>query len=128
MRKPTARPRLPATRKATTALVSTPQAQQHRNGLFRPPGCAAPAVLSSRVLGRTISRTSRLSFTHEARTSPMRTRRPDEVWSLSDASIVTVKVGKSFGETPDQSVTRPPLELKVPIGTSVPAVFFNHAW
>src|SRR5262249_17753834 len=123
MRKPTARPRLPATRKATTALVSTPQAQQHRNGLFRPPGCAAPAVLSSRVLGRTITTTWGLSFPHESRTSPRRTRRPEGVGSLSDASIATVKVGNFFGETPDQSAPPPPLELKVPIGTSVPAAF-----
>ena len=44
------------------------------------------------------------------------------------ASIVTESVGKSFGETPDHSVIRPSLVLKVPIGTSVPAAFFNHAW
>jgi hypothetical protein len=47
---------------------------------------------------------------------------------LSVASIVTVRVGKSLGERPDQSVTRPSLELNVPIGTSAPAAFFNHAW
>jgi len=37
-------------------------------------------------------------------------------------------VGKSFGETTDQRVTRPSLELNVPIGTSAPAEFFNYAW
>ena len=42
--------------------------------------------------------------------------------------MVTVIVEKSVGDTPDQSVTCPSLELKVPIGTSVPAGFFNHAW
>ena len=43
-------------------------------------------------------------------------------------SIVTVMVGKSFGDTPDHSVTVSSLELNEPIGTSVSAAFFNHAW
>jgi hypothetical protein len=47
---------------------------------------------------------------------------------LSVVSIVTVRVGKTLGETPDHSVTRASLELKVPIGTSVPVALFNHAW
>ena len=61
-------------------------------------------------------------------TWPISTRTPDDSWTLSAFSIVTVIVGNSLGETPDQSVTRPSLELNVPIGTSVPAAFFNHAW
>ena len=61
-------------------------------------------------------------------TWPISTRTPDDSWMLSVFSIVTVIVGNSLGETPDQSVTRASLELNVPIGTSVPAAFFNHAW
>jgi hypothetical protein len=44
------------------------------------------------------------------------------------ASIVTVIVGKSAGETLDHSVTGPSSELNVPIGTSVPVGCFSHAW
>jgi len=42
--------------------------------------------------------------------------------------MVTVIVGKFFGDTPDHSVTCPSLELKVPTGTNTPASFLSHAW
>src|SRR5262245_21098103 len=57
---------------------------------------------------------------------PTSTFSPDEGWSPSARSRVTLSVGKSFGETPAQSVTLRP-SLKVPIGTSTPASFFSHA-
>ena len=60
-------------------------------------------------------------------TVPASTRSPDEAWSPSACSRVTVSVGKSFGDTPAQSVTSSP-SLKVPTGTSTPSAFRSHAW
>ena len=54
-------------------------------------------------------------------TSPISTRTPDDAWMLSVASRSSPSSsGSSLGETPDQSVTRPSLELNVPIGTQRP--------
>ena len=53
-------------------------------------------------------------------TVPTSTFSPDDAWSPSARSRVTVSVVNSFGETPAQSVTSWP-SLNVPIGTSTPA-------
>ena len=58
---------------------------------------------------------------------PTRTRSPDDAWSLSAASPVTVRVGKTTGETPAHSTTSAP-SLNVPIGTSVPSSLRSQAW
>jgi hypothetical protein len=44
---------------------------------------------------------------------------------LSAFSRVTVIFGNAFGETPDQSVTRSSLGLKVPIGMPMPFAPFD---
>ena len=59
-------------------------------------------------------------------TVPTSTFSPDEAWSPSARSRVTVSVGKSFGDTPAHSVTFRP-SLNVPIGTSTPAGLRSHA-
>ena len=56
----------------------------------------------------------------------MSTFSPDEAWSPSARSRVTVSNVKSCGETPAQSVTFLP-SLNVPIGTSTPAGFRSQA-
>ena len=58
---------------------------------------------------------------------PTSTLSPDDDWSLSARSRVTLSVVKSVGGTPAQSVTFRP-SLNVPIGTSTPAVLRSHAW
>ena len=59
-------------------------------------------------------------------TVPASTFSPDDAWSPSARSRVTVSVVNSFGDTPAQSVTFSP-SLNVPIGTSSPAAFRSHA-
>ena len=61
-----------------------------------------------------------------ASTVPTSTFSPDEAWSPSARSRVTVSVVKSFGDTPAHSVTFRP-SLNVPTGTSTPAAFLSHA-
>src|SRR6516225_11464849 len=60
-------------------------------------------------------------------TCPMRTRCPDEAGLPFACCRVTVIVGYWVGGTPDHNVTSPDW-LNVPMGTSIPAAFFSHAW
>src|SRR5215471_3376254 len=58
---------------------------------------------------------------------PMRTRCPDDAGLPFACCRVTVIVGYWVGGTPDHNVTSPDW-LNVPMGTSMPAAFFSHAW
>jgi hypothetical protein len=58
---------------------------------------------------------------------PMRTRCPDDAGLPFACCRVTVIVGYWVGGTPDHNVTSPDW-LNVPMGTSMSAAFFSHAW
>jgi len=58
---------------------------------------------------------------------PMRTRCPDDAGLPFACCRVTVIVGYWVGGTPDHNVMSPDW-LNVPMGTSMPAAFFSHAW
>src|SRR5215472_10784093 len=58
---------------------------------------------------------------------PMRTRCPDDAGLPFACCRVTVIVGYWVGVTPDHNVTSPDW-LNVPMGTSMSAAFFSHAW
>jgi len=108
------------------SLSSRPGTQNvraHRSGDsgrrdLRGNGLAATGGNSQSVAGHEVG--GRTELIHCSTAVPTSTRWPEEPWSPSAASWVTVNVGKLTGLTPAHRMTSVP-SLKVPIGTSTPS-------
>src|SRR5215471_3157375 len=100
---------------------------QRRAERFHPAGVLFPAAC--RGPGRQNPLSGRLDPEDQLTlwACPTRTRCPDDAGLPFACCLVTVTVGYWVGGTPDHNVMSPDW-LNVPMGTSMSAAFFSHAW